>query len=309
MRRGRTAVFPLAWVALAAAAPIAPAQVSVEVGFVPAAVEIGQPATCTLSITHPQGLSPRVARELELEDAWLSLRERRLATGPGPAAGLEVTRASWVLCSIEPGARSLVLPPVRYRLDGESRTLEPPAAVLTVAPALAEGEDAPRGWADFRRPPAGAGRSGLRRWGGLVVALLCAGIVAGVTLLALRLGRRAPARPPTAAERVRALKPEGEDAAHVRALHYELSRTVREVVDELAGADRRGATDPEWLALARAQDGVPAEAHARLVALLGVCERVKYAQELPTKWAVEETLSAGRALVVSLCPRTEEGAP
>jgi hypothetical protein len=282
---------------LALALLLAPQELTARATCAPEEAEIGQPIECALEVRHPAGVRVRVkAGELELDDSWVLLEEPTVATLPAEGGG-ERTRAVWRVASLEPGARTLELPTPRYEWDGALHALSAEPARVTVRPALAEGEDAPRPARGFRPPPPEPAPPVPRTW---LAALL--GVVATlvVVMVVARLRRRpqlAPAPATPGEELARLMERPLDEPADVRGVHYELSRLVRRAVDERLGRDLRGLTDAEWLERTAATPGVSKETHDELARLFATCERVKYGQEVPTRWAAKETLESARALV------------
>jgi hypothetical protein len=268
----------------------------------PREVEIGEPVECTLVVEHEPDVSLRIKpQELALDASWLALSLPRLASVD---SGLRPRlRARWSLASLEPGLRSIELPPLRYEQDGVLQLLPVPALELRVRSALAEGEDAPRQPAGFRPAPPEAERPSRRGWalGGGLFALI------GASVLALRLrGRRRPLATTAPDPRRRLEELCAGPAARIEepaAFYLALSAGLRELFDAAAGRDRRGASDPEWLR-ALEEDGLPAEIRSELARFLERAERVEFGAERPTRFALEED----RDLALRLAERVG-GAP
>lgn len=298
------AVVVLVW---AAQEPAVDAFVSLE----PRRVEVGEPATITLVASHEAGRDVRVG-ELALDDTWVLLETHAPVALPDPDDdGRAVTRASWVVASLEPGRRAL--PEIDVEL-GEARAPRRAAVAvpeLEVAGALAEGEDAPRPPRGFREvgplPEPASPVPWLSGLGALVVGLAALAVV--------RRRRRAPraAPAPTPLERLAELERAPlASADDVRAVHFALTRLAREAVDARAHRERAGLTDDEWLAAARGD--VPAERRPELERLLAAAAEVKYGGGAPTEWAVRELLQDARRVLESLAdpgarPRGQRAAP
>lgn len=268
---------------------------ALEVRAEPLEVEIGQPITITLELRHA------AERRLELDprtllgdDSWVLLELGEALRSPKPGAeGFVRTRALLQVASLEPGARELVLGPLKL---GEE-TLVVPALAIGVRVALAPGEDAPRPAQGLREVRDFAGQRSLLPPALALLALLLVGLG---SILALRLRRRPPAAQtlPTPHERLEALAGTREpDAA--RAACYELTRILRAALDERLGRGLAGLTDEEWLAALPAEALGP-EPRANLERLLARAERIKYGLEAPTRFALEEALGEGRSVLAGL---------
>lgn len=272
----------------------------------PRTAEIGQPLTLILTATH----APRArlelpsAEELLPEDAsasWILLETGPELTTPHPRSDeLHLTVARWEIASLEPGERAFPFPDVRWTDGARAGFATFEAPTVTVAAALAEGEDAPRPALGFRDPvfePAPLSDLPLYVLGGF--GLLVAFVV-------WRIARRFGKRP--ADERQVVLRPRARleslerasEPAHVRERYFDIARLVREVVDEAGNVDRGALTDEEWLDAVRVTGRISDANQCQLRELLAECESVKYAQKEPTGWALEDTLKEARALAAGL---------
>jgi hypothetical protein len=297
---GRAAFLALALLAAGAAAQ--DHTVAVE----PRPCAVGEPIRVICDVPHAAG-GGAWAREPELDpaDPWVFLDAAR------EELGAEATRLTWRLLALDPERPT---PPelgyaLRADAGADARSVAVAAPAVELAGELAAGEDAPRPLiglrelpARFDAPPAGTpARMLLSAAFALVVLLLGASVwVRRRRALAAR-GRADRATP---AERIAALA-----AAEMpgKARHYELTRLVRQALDERAGKRHAGWTDAE-LADALAAD---AELRGKLgdaacdaaAELLRRAAPAKYAGALPTDFAVRETFElAQRAFAAEARP-------
>ena len=75
---------------------------------------------------------------------------------------------------------------------------------------------------------------------------------------------------------------------------------MREAVDEALGERRAALVDEAWAARAAADERLPGAVRERATRVLSAAERVKYAQEVPTRFALEEELADVRAALEAL---------
>ena len=277
------------------AAVIAQTDVRARLDLDPESAEIGQPVTVVLTVSHPSEIEVEWPEEDALlpDDSWVFFRALGTLTTKDPEAnGRSLSFARWEVASLEPGARELALADLRWT-DGSKAgyaTLEP--RTVSIAAALAEGEDVARAPRGFRDPELTA--SAAARWPWFVGGALL------VVILLLALRRRKPSTTAadvpqrSARERLDTL-PKAEETSAVRETYFELSKLVREVCDGAFGESHAGKTDEEWLE-AVAQHGVPAELTDELAALMRRCEEVKYGMGTPTQWALGESIESARAL-------------
>lgn len=250
--------------------------------------EIGQPVHCRLNVRHPLDTRVHVDFEsLKPDDAWILLDEPRVMTSRHTESNQRVTShtyyggitsVEWTIAALEPGAHTIPAPPVMCEIDGIAQTCAEASHAIVIQTALLEGEDAPRPPA---RPELPTTEAESRYVSPLWFLLLPLGIVA--LALAYRLVRRP--RPvaeepiPPARDRLAALDLELPPDEFCRILREHL----RGGFDELAGEERRGLTDEEWLASFAAQG----ELHERLATLLETCEAVRFGGRKPTRFAIE----------------------
>lgn len=277
------------------------AEPEVSVRVEPATLAMGEPFVVTVDVVHDRGDAPRFG-PLELEEGWWQERPRRVLTLPlDDAPGRALTQARYFLAGYVPGEHELALPPARITGGVAARTLELEPARLEIRGELAEGEDAPRPLAGFRPPP--PARTPASR---LVLGLLSAGLALGLGLLGVGVYRWRQEREPTrrtparsALDELLALDP--SEAVRAREAFALASRALREGIDAELGEHLDGLTDEEWIA----RRGTGTARLARVAELLRSAERVKYAQEVPTRFAVEELREATRAALA----QSEGGTP
>jgi hypothetical protein len=264
--------------------------------FSPESAEMGQPLILELRCVHRSDLRLRIDElDLEGEEEWLLLEERRILTRPDSTSpGFSVTLASWGIAALEPGEHELQPAGGEFEWEGTRQHFEAPLAKVEVRGALAEGEDVPRPTIGFRDPPEERESP---------TALILAAFLVGIGViswLGYRIFRRSrsvePPAPPGPLERLTALN--AADPAEHRELYFHLSRAVREAIDTRAGEDLSACTDEEWI-LRRSGEAAEEGPIERAAELLRGCEPIKYGAETPTRWAVEEALGEARSIVAA----------
>jgi len=252
----------------------------------PPTVAIGQPIECCLEVEHAP--SERMRLPLEIDDTWIVLSDPRIERIQ--ADGRATTRFTWQVFSLDAGERD-VPGPVAYRADGAA--VEAQGARVTVQSDLLPQEDAPRPFASFHDVE---GSGSVQAWHWLVLLLAGGGL--GLWRFARRSRPAAEQAQLSPAQQLAALQVEADAAsARNRDLIFEIARLARSAMDERQSADRSGLTDQEWLAQQRSQGALPDDVMRGLETLLAGSERVKYAGEAPTHFAVEESLQSARELV------------
>lgn len=282
---------------------LAPALGDARVEAEPERVELGQPFELELSVAHRAGSLPEVdATPLEADAGWAVLAGGARTTLPDPRrAGDALTRVTWQVAALEPGARELPAPRVRLAgAAGGLSELEVARGSVEVRPVLAPGEDAPRPLVGFvgLEPEA----AGAPVWPFVAVLLLAAGALLFVRARRRRAARAAPLHAPTPLELLTALEQRELDRPElVNAAHYELTRALRAHLDAAApSSDAVPAawTDEEWLA--HAAERFDADSARRLELLFSECAAVKYGGRTPTHWAARERVETARRLAVEL---------
>ena len=245
-----------------------------------AEVQIGEPIVCSVELVLMEGAPFTLADEvMEPGRAWIVLEQPKIRQVPGGARTL-----TWRVLALEPEPGPLPTP----TLVGAGAALGLVAPAITVAPALLEGEDAPRPARGFHLPPVRAELVSTRKW--WIVALLGAALLGALWWRRARRRRPELIAEPSLNERLESLGAgvAGEGPLLI-AWHGELTRILRAAHSE----DHAGWSDEEWIERAALDD----EQREELRELLAVCAAVKYAGSRPTRFAVEETLERARALV------------
>ena len=261
----------------------------------PAEVQVGEPCRLVLEVERPAGAKVRLPDvDPVADDSWVVLEPRKLERS-------EPTRivASWKVLSLEAGERDLAKITVDEETPEGTRKIDVQAAAIHVIPALAEGEDAPRPLREFRDAPpnVAAGR-------GRLVLLAIAAIVAAALAIALR--RRArrtapPAAAPTTLDRLAVLeKRVADDPESARGIVYELSRLLRGSVDAFLAEDQAALVDAEWSSRIESDERVPLGVRRATAKLLRDSERIKYALQAPTRFALQEMLASARNALEAL---------
>jgi hypothetical protein len=256
---------------------------------VPAEARIGEPLEWNLTIEAPDDTSVRVPDKAPVPDAtWVSLGDRRVVREPGVARGSWVTRASWRVLSLEPGTRTLPEVQIECTQAGATKKVTAAAGEVAIQTELAADENAPRALKGFRPPPDDVRAT---HWPWIAAAAALLGLAALWVVRRLRRTRAAPVRSATPLERLselaRAMAAE-PDAG--RAVTYDLSRLVRESIDAFVREPRAALTDRDWILRVENDERVPLGVRRASVRILGESEQVKYAQRVPTRFAVDEML-------------------
>jgi hypothetical protein len=242
-------------------------------------VQIGEPIHCTVDLSLVDGSAPVLDEQsYNPGPSWAVL------SGPVvERSGEGKATLSWSLFALEEKAGALPTPSLSS--SGEAINLVAPS--VTVAAALAEGEDEPRPARGFYVPEIESAASGLGPWPLLV---------AGLAVLAFAFWRSRRKSTPEAelelcfSARLDLLRSGVDgDASSVSALHSELTHLLRAAY----GDESSGWSDEEWVEKADLSDGERAE----LRGVFSACAEVKYGGARPTRFAVEETLERAQALL------------
>lgn len=266
----------------------------------PASAEIGQPIEWLLDVVHPSALKVVFPAKDAEDRRWAPLGERTVARSADPSdPKLVHTTARWTAMALEPG--ELAPPPLVLELAGGAATesLTVTGLPVHVAKALAEGEDAPRPLLGFRALPPGLEPA--RRAPVALFVVLGALVLGGVAFLVVRRKKPALVAAPTPLADLDALaRAFAADPNSGRARVYELSRLVRGAVDAFLAVDRSGRTDDDWVRAIESDERVPLGVRSTCARLLAAAERVKYAQETPTRFAVDEFMTDARSALEAL---------
>ncbi|MFT5049722.1 MAG: hypothetical protein ACI8QZ_001115 [Chlamydiales bacterium] len=252
--------------------------------------EIGQPVEWTLEIVHARRARPEIISEQleeQLDRTWVFLSGPVIQTWPVDGASEEEhSTFTWSLMALESGERSA--PSLLLQADSGEQ-LEVLSETLLVSPALIDGEDVPRPFAEFHDIEGGAVGSLTTLFGILIgLAVLC---IVAVVLLVRRARRRAvadlpafPIAPRAAFDALRAGR--ADDADGVQRLAFELTGILQRA---LAGGEP-GCTDQEWFDALRAGSRLAPDVLVRVEALVSTCEQIKYGGQVPTRFAIDELL-------------------
>jgi hypothetical protein len=254
----------------------------------PAEAQIGQPLECRLEIRAPAGSAVLLPdKDPPLGPEWVLLEPRRvLRAERGGELAIDL---SWRLFALEPGAHAPFALEIPVETGSGRVTLQPAAAELHVLPALQEGEDAPRPQKGFLPPPESEPTHTWIGW--TVLGMLVAGA------LALLLYRRKPPPGLVAGPLERLARLEQGFAAeetHGRELVFALTHLVRERIDARLASPRAALPDVDWLRIVADDARLSPEARAAARRLLGRAGEIKYAQETPSRFLVEELCADAR---------------
>jgi hypothetical protein len=270
-------------------------QVSAVLRAEPAEVQVGEPCRLVLEVDRPAGTNVRLPDVDPVpDDSWVVLEPRKLERS-------EPTRvvASWKVLSLEAGDRELAKFSVDEETPEGTRKIDVQAAAIHVLPALAEGEDAPRPMRDFRDAPPNAAA----RRGRLVLLGIAALVAAALAFALVRRARKkqVPVAEPTALDRLALLeKRVADDPESAREIVYDLSRLLRVSVDRYLAEDQASLVDADWAAAIEAEERVPLGVRRSTAKLLRDSERIKYALQSPTRFALQEMLATARNALEAL---------
>lgn len=283
------------------ALPLALADASARWRVEPATVEVGEPFRLVLELEHAADESPAALApaELVLSDSWLVLG--REETRSEVRADGRTSTLAWRVVSLEPGERSLAEDLSGFAFGAGVARIQVGGALVSVASALAEGEDAPRPLTGFEGELGPAPEAGGFPWAISAGALVVLAALLTFFWLRRRRARGAPAPEATLEERLAALQARA-GAGEGREGCYALTRLLREHTDRFRKKDRAALTDEEWLAEVAASLEVPKGAVEELGGVFERAARVKYAGEEPSPWALEETFARARRALAGVGP-------
>lgn len=295
--------------------PVAPAETATPVApdaratFVPAPpeVEIGEPVEWLLDVEHAADARVKLPEMPPDARAFVWFGERSVTRGPDPANPLRAhTIVRWQSLALESGALTPPALELEVVRGSQSEKITATARSLSVRGALGEGEDRARPLRDFRDTNsegflAGDARVHRLRW---IAAGSVALLALAVSLLVVRRARRRrvlASVPPTPLARCAEIsRVFAADPEHTRRPVYEVTRLLRDAVDEFLGAQRAGLTDAEWSAATEHDERVPAGVRSTCARLLAGAEAVKYALASPTRFAVDQLLADARGALEAL---------
>ena len=265
----------------------------------PARAEIGEPVVWTLSIDATKATKITLPEKDPLPDgSWVLIEPRTIERSSGADPEHVVTRVRWSVISLEAGERALPKIEIELGSGADKHKLAAEAGTLHVASALADKEDSARAEHGFL-PPRESTPLG-RAWGWIVVG----GLVLLIAAWIVARGRRKKhvvASAPVPLERLRALESAAaESPERARETVYGLSRLLRDSVDRWSQSERAGLTDEDWSRSIAADERVPLGVRSAAGRILAAAERVKYAGQVPTRFAIDELLRDARAVLETL---------
>jgi hypothetical protein len=140
----------------------------------------------------------------------------------------------------------------------------------------------------------------VQRWP-WIAGFACA--VAAIAVWVWRKRRRKPAPVPRATplDRLADLEREiGADPNAGRDITYAVSMLLRESVDAFALESRAGLIDSDWIERTEKDERLPLGVRSASARILRESEQVKYALQVPTRFAVEEMLRDARNALEAL---------
>lgn len=265
----------------------------------PREAQIGEPVHWTLTVQHPQGATVHLPPAGPVpDDSWVLLESGLVLRSSGPG-GEVTTRASWSVCSLEPGERALPALAIEVEIAGARETVTAETSLLTVRPALAPDEDAPRPMRGFLPPPESARARSVVPW---MLAILALVIGIAIWRWRVRARRKVVAPPaPTPLERLAELRARARaepDAA--RAITYSAAALLREAVDAYLAEPRVATPDADWIVRIEPDERVPLGVRSAAARILRDVEKVKYALVSPTPFALEELLASVESALAAL---------
>jgi hypothetical protein len=265
----------------------------------PAHAEIGKPVVWTLVVETAASAKVTLPDLKDLPREWALIEPLGVRRTDDPSnAARRITTASWRVMALDAGDVSAPALKVDVEENGTKKSIEAGVAKIDVAHALDADEDAPRpakGW----RPAPDVGALSPR---GVVTALGLILLAIAAWFLRKRLWRKpvvAPAKTPL--ERLAALEERARlEPEAAREIVYSLTRSMREAVDAFVSEPRGSLTDAAWSASFESDERVPSGVRAATARILANAERVKYAQESPSRFALDETLKDARSALEAL---------
>ena len=235
-------------------------------------------------------------------------------TLPAPE-GVKRLRQRCLLDVVSPGKYRLPDLRVEMKRGGETRTVTLPGPLLNARELTEAERGAAQGFAD-PEPALAVFGSGKRFSPRLVVPAVLA-VLAGAGLLASRLARRGkrggePPKPPweTAFQRLRTLQAAGlSDAGRFEAYYVDLSAILRYYIEDRFALPAPEQTTQEFLGSAAGHGELTPDQLAFLSEFLVFCDRVKFANHVPTRHGAQEHFDAVEGFVTATIPhRGEEAA-
>ena len=273
--------------------------VSARLEAVPAQAEIGQPLTWTLTVDAPKNTKLTLPEKDPLPDgSWVLIAPRTLERAVGADPEHVRTTVRWNVISLEAGER--VLPGIELELanGSQKQKLVATAGTLHVASALGPNEDAARAEKGFLPPREASPLT--RSWGWIVVAGFAL-LVLAWSVARVRRRKHVVRVSDTPLDRLRILESSVvAEPESSRETVYALSRLLRDTVDRWSLGERAGLTDEDWARAVECDERVPLGVRSAAKRVLAATERVKYAGEMPTRFAVDELVRDARAVLETL---------
>lgn len=270
--------------------------------LLPEAVQLGEPFTHELVVTHPLDARYEVTFPAELGAFELLQQSRSREDGPSRA----VTTFRLQLAAFELGEKALPQLTFQVTTPGGVKTFLPPPPTLQVRSSLPppEGEEASAELKDLRPPTEVAVRSLRLVWAALAV-LASGGLLWALARWLRQRRERAMPQPPPLPLHVRtlqaldALKAEGLPAqGRSQEFYFRLSEIVRRYLGERYAFEALECTSSELLESMRAR-ATPGLSESELRAFIHESDLVKYAKADATPDSCVRSLDFGYALVQS----------
>lgn len=235
-------------------------------------------------------------------------------TLPAPE-GVKRLRQRCLLGAVAPGKYRLPDLKVEMERGGEKRTVTLPGPLLNARELTEKEREAAQGFADPE--PAVSVFGTARKMSPWLVVPAILAVLAGAGLLAARRIRRSkrggePPKPPweTAFQRLRTLQAAGlSDAGRFEAFYVDLSAILRYYIEDRFALPAPEQTTQEFLETAPGHGELTPEQVAFLSEFLVFCDRVKFANHVPTRHGAKEHFDAVETFVTATIPhRGEEAA-
>lgn len=263
-------------------------------------VQIGEPFEVTVIVEHETTSTVKWPDPNALPPGFALVADLGLRHDIDPAhRDVTVSRARWRVMALEGGALEFPALDVGVTGGGVDQVLRATGPKLDVAHALAEGEDAPRPPRGFRDAPDVRTASARITW---VVAGLVGTLLVFVGLKLARRRKQPPMVPaPTAAARLAELERQAQaEPERAREHVFALTALVRGAIDASVGESRVALSDEDWIRTVSSDARVPQASRDGAARLLADAERVKYAGETPTVFAVRDVLAKAQSALAAL---------
>lgn len=234
-------------------------------------------------------------------------------TLPAPE-GVQRLRQRCLLDVVSPGKYRLPDLKVEIERGGEARTITLPGPLLNARELTEAERKAAQGFADPDSALTVFGPA--RRLSPWLVLPAILALLAGAGLLYARLVRRGkrtgePPKPPweTAFQRLRTLQAAGlSDAGRFEAFYVDLSAILRYYIEDRFALPAPEQTTQEFLETASGHGELAPDHLAFLSEFLVFCDRVKFANHVPTRHGAKEHFDAVEDFVTATIPHRGEDA-